>query len=159
LSLSNRDNAEPVSPCVRFLNLNEEFINIESPQTIIEFREKYSQAFDRFNSSLISVSDELHGVSSDLFDKRCQSLFQKEVMPQVDEVRSAIGQINSGFISGTLSSFCGVGLAINTGSIAPLIPSLLLSVGQGLSTTLPAVRKLQELKTRPAYIWHRLVKK
>ncbi|MGG7647931.1 hypothetical protein ACQ4OB_07860 [Pseudomonas sp. ES4] len=159
LSLSHTKSAEPISPCVRFFNVNEEFINIESPQTIIELRDKYPRAFDRFNGSLVSVSEELHGVSSESFDRKCQNLFHKEIMPQVDEVRSAIGQISSGFTKGTLSSFCGVGLAINTGSVAPLISTLLLTAAQGLSETLPALREFQLMKGRPAYIWHRLIKK
>lgn len=158
LSLSNSKSAKIVSPCVKFFNINEQFVSIESPNTIIELRDKYALAFDRFNGSLISVSEELNGVSAEQFDSKCKALFHKEVMPQVDGVRSAIGQISSGFVKGTLASFCGVGLAISTGSVAPLMTSLLLSAAAGAAETIPAVREYQLMKTRPAYIWHRLVK-
>lgn len=158
LSLSHSKNAEQISPCVKFFNINNEFVSIESPSLLLQLREKHTGAFDRFNLSLLSVSEELHGTQPEAFERKCKALFEKDIMPQVDEIRNAIGQISSGFVKGTLSSFCGVGLAVSTGSVAPLVPSLLLSAAQGLSETLPAVRQLQLMKKKPAYIWHRLVK-
>ncbi|WP_157943542.1 hypothetical protein [Pseudomonas orientalis] len=158
LSLSNSKSAEVISPCVRFFNVNEQFVSIESPNTIIELRDKYSHAFDRFNGSLISVSQELNGVSPEQFDRKCKALFHSEVMPQVDQVRSAIGQISSGLAKGTLASFCGIGLAISTGSVAPLMTSLLLSAAAGAVEAIPAVREYQLMRTRPAYVWHRLIR-
>lgn len=159
LSLSNTQGVKPISPCVKFLNLNDSFINVESPHTIIELRNKHSIAFERFNNSLISVSEELHGINAEDFDRKCRALFHNEIMPQVDEMRSAIGQIGSGFLKGTLASFCGVGLAISTGSAVSLVPSLLASVSLGLTETLPALREFQLKKKRPGYIWHRLAKR
>lgn len=158
LSLSHTKNAEQISPCVKFFNVNNDFLSIESPSLLLQLREKYTDAFDRFNSSLLSVSEELHETKPEAFERKCKVLFEKDIMPQVDEIRNAIGQISSGFVKGTLTSFCGVGLAVSTGSVAPLVPSLLLSAAQGLSETLPAVRQVQLMKRKPGYIWHRLVK-
>lgn len=158
LSMSGTKNAEPISPCVKFLNINNDFINIESPGLLLQLREKHTDAFDRFNSSLLSVSEELQETRPELFEIKCKALFEKDIMPQVDEIRSAIGKISSGFVNGTLSSFCGIGLAVSSGSVMPLVPSLLLSAAHGLSETLPAVRQAQLMKKKPAYIWHRLVK-
>ena len=158
LSLSHSKNAEQISPCVRFFNVNNTFINIESPSLLLHLREKHTNAFDRFNSSLLSVSEELHQTTAEAFERKCKALFEKDIMPQVEEIRNAIGQISSGFVKGTFSSFCGIGLALSTGSVAPLVPSLLLSAAQGLSETLPAVRQVQLMKKKPAYIWHKLVK-
>ncbi|SNT23057.1 hypothetical protein [Pseudomonas sp. LAMO17WK12:I8] len=158
LSLSNTTGASTISPCVKFLNLNNSFINIESPTTIIRLRDKYSVGFERFNSSLLAVSEELHGIEENKFDQKCSALFHKEIMPQVDEVRDAIGQIGTGFLKGTLLSLSGIGLAIGTGSAMALVPSLLASASTVMSETLPAVRQLQSYKKRPGYIWHRLVK-
>ncbi|MNE74913.1 hypothetical protein D3C80_1710280 [compost metagenome] len=143
---------------MKFLNLNNSFINIESPTTIIRLRDKYSVGFERFNSSLLAVSEELHGIEENKFDQKCSALFHKEIMPQVDEVRDAIGQIGTGFLKGTLLSLSGIGLAIGTGSAMALVPSLLASASTVMSETLPAVRQLQSYKKRPGYIWHRLVK-
>lgn len=159
LSLSNTKGAKQISPCVKFLNINDNFLNIESPHTIIKLRDKYPRAFERFNSSLISVSEELHGIEDANFENKSRTLFQKEIMPQVDEVRSAIGQISSGFVNGTVTSFCGVGLAICTGSVLPLISSLVISTVQGVGASFPALREFQLTKKRPSYIWHRLTKR
>ncbi|PWB37920.1 hypothetical protein DCO47_01070 [Pseudomonas sp. NDM] len=158
LSLSNTKGAKKISPCVRFLNLNDSFLNIESPHTIIELRDKHPTAFERFNNSLTSVSEELHGVDEEKFAAKSRALFQKEIMPQVDEVRSVVGQISSGLVKGTTTSLCGVGLAICTGSVVPLVSSLVISAMQGVSESLPALRELQLTKKRPSYIWHRLAK-
>lgn len=158
LSLSNTQGSETISPCVRFLDINENFLNIESPLTIVELRSKYHIAFERFNNSLLAVSDELHGIKPQDFEKKCQTLFLKEIMPQIDEIRSAVGQIGSGFLKGTLASFCGIGLAIGTGSTISLVPSLLASASLGLTETLPALREFQLQKKRPGYIWHRIAK-
>ena len=158
LSLSNTQGAEPISPGVKFLNLNESFLNIESPNTIIELRNKYPTAFERFNSTLISASEDLHGVETEEFDRKCKILFQKEIMPQVDEVRSAIGQISSGLLKGTLTSLSGVSLAISTGATIALVPALLATASAALSETIPTLRELQLKKQRPGYIWHRLTR-
>ena len=158
LSLSNTPGTSTISPCVKFLNLNNSFISIESPATIVKLREKYSAGFERFNSSLLAVSDELHGIEDNKFDQKCAALLHTEIMPQVDEIRGAIGQIGTGFLKGTLVSLSGIGLAIGTGSTLALVPSLLASASTVLSEALPAVRQLQSLKQRPGYIWHRLIK-
>ena len=156
LSLSNTQGAEPISPGVKFLNLNESFLNIESPNTIIELRNKYSTAFERFNSTLISASEDLHGVEIEEFNRKCKTLFQNEIMPQVDEIRSAIGQISSGLLKGTLTSLSSVSLAISTGSTIALVPALIATATMALSETIPTLRELQLKKQRPGYIWHRL---
>lgn len=158
LSLSNTKGAKQISPCVRFLGLNDSFLNIESPHTIIELREKHPTAFERFNNSIISVSEELHGIDEDRFESKSRTLFEQEIMPQIDEVRSAVGQISSGLVKGTTTSLCGVGLAICTGSVVPLVSSLVISAMQGVSESLPALREFQLTKKRPSYIWHRLAK-
>ncbi|WP_154100732.1 hypothetical protein [Pseudomonas putida] len=159
LSLSNTTGTDTISPCVKFLELNNSFINIESPDTIVTLRDKHAGAFERFNSSLLSVSDELYGTDANAFDRKCEALFHRDIMPQVDEIRGAVGQIGAGFLKGTLLSLGGIGLAIGTGSAVALVPSLLASVSTGLTETLPAIRQLQSYKKRPGYIWHRLVKR
>ncbi|SFH13684.1 hypothetical protein [Pseudomonas sp. NFACC45] len=158
LSLSNAKGAQKIEPCVKFLNLNDRFINIESPNTIIELRNRHPEAFERFNNSITAVSEELHGINEEDFAKKSRLLFEKEIMPQVDDIRSTIGQISSGIVKGTLTSFCGLSLAICTGSVIPLASSLAISAAQGLSESLPAWRELQLKKKRPSYIWHRLMK-
>lgn len=158
LSLSNTSNAQSISPCVKFLEINSSSQTLASPETIIELRDRYSTAFERFNLSLLSVSEELSGIEATEFHRKSLALYEREIMPQIDEVRGAIGQIGSGVVKGVLASFCGVGLAIGTGTEISLVPALLASISSGLTETLPAVRQLQSMKKRPAYIWHRLAK-
>ena len=159
LSLSGTKNAQNVSPSVKFMDVIDSFINIDSPETIIILREKYPIAFDRFNKSLLSVTDELQSTEESLFERKCASLFHKEILPQVDELRDIINQINTSITKGTLASFGGIAAAIATGSVLPLIPALMLSAAGGLTEAIPAISSYQLQKKRPVFIWHKIVKK
>ncbi len=142
----------------KFLKANNSFITIESPKTIIELRDKYSTAFERFNYSLLSVAEELSDVAPEDFDKKAEILFHQEIMPQIDEIRDTVNSISSSGIKGILGSLVGLSAAVATGSSLPLIPALMSSVSAGITEAFPSISHKQRLKTRPAYIWHRVTK-
>ena len=142
----------------KFLKANDSFIYIDSPRTILELRDKHASAFERFNYSLQSVTEELYGIEPGRFEEKAKNLFHKEILPQVDEIRDNVNSISSSGIKGVLGSFVGLSLAIVTGSSLPLIPALMNSVLAGLTEAFPAVSQQQRLKNRPAYIWHRVTK-
>ncbi len=142
----------------KFLEANNSFINIESPKTILDLRNKYPKAFERFNYSLQYVTEELSGIPPDEFNKKAEVLFHKEILPQVDEIRENINTISSSGVKGVLGSLIGFSAAIATGSSLPLIPAMMSSVSAGLSEAFPAISKQQRLKNKPAYIWHRVTK-
>ncbi len=53
---------------IDFLEANSEFLNIESPEIILELRTKYSQAFERFNYSILDATEELSELDDTNFD-------------------------------------------------------------------------------------------
>lgn len=159
LSLTGIGQSDTVSPCVRFLELNDTFIQIDSPSVILKLRDKYNNAFNTFNRSLLCISEELTSAHESDFDKRATNLFHSEIMPQVEQLRDGIGTINSGLVKGTLASFGGAAFAIVAGTVLPIIPSLMLGVASGLTEAYPAIAANQRIKKKPAFIWHQIVKK
>lgn len=158
MAMSGDANCSNGSISAKFLKANDSFINIDSPKTILELRDKHNTAFERFNYSLQSITEELSGVDPDIFEKKAENLFHKEIMPQIDEIRDNVNSIASGGIKGTLGSLIGLSAAIATGSSLPLIPALMTSLSAGLTEGFPAISQKQRLKKRPAYIWHRITK-
>ncbi|TMO87512.1 hypothetical protein [Pseudoalteromonas spongiae] len=142
----------------KFLEANNSFIKIESPKTIIELRDKYSTAFERFNYSLLSVTEELSDVAPENFETKAELLFHREIMPQIDEIRDNVNSISSSGVKGVLGSLVGLSAAVATGSSLPLIPALMSSVSAGMTEAFPSISHQQRLKNRPAYIWHRVTK-
>lgn len=159
MAMSGNSNSNNGSISAKFLKANDSFINIDSPRTILELRDKYHTAFERFNYSLQNITEELYGVEADIFETKAENLFHKEIMPQIDEIRENINSITSSGIKGTLASLIGFSAAIATGSELPLIPALMSSLSAGLAEGFPAISQQQQLKKRPAYIWHRITKK
>jgi len=143
---------------INFLEANSEFLHIESPEIILELRTKYSQAFERFNYSILNATEELSELDNTNFDKRAKWLFNNEILPQIDEIRDAINSIPSGFTKGTLASLAGFSIAVLTGFVPPLIPTLMLSAAGGLTEAFPSISTYQNMKKKPGYIWHRITK-
>lgn len=156
LSLSKTESAEEISSAVNFLSLNNSLFKIESPKTLVDLREKHPVAFERFNASIMSVADELQGVEAGEFQKRSRKLINSEIMPQIDECRSAINQLQHGLAVGVLTSLSSIALAINTGNMLPFIPALLATTASALTVSLPALGSYQSQKSKPSYVWHRL---
>jgi hypothetical protein len=158
LAMSGDSEFSSGATSAKFLEANNSFINIESPKTIIELRDKYSTAFERFNYSLLSVTEELSGVAPENFETKAELLFHKEIMPQIDEIRDNVNSISSSGVKGVLGSLVGLSAAVATGSSLPLIPALMSSVSAGMTEAFPSISHQQRLKNRPAYIWHRVTK-
>jgi hypothetical protein len=158
MAMSGDTNCSTGSISAKFLKANNSFINIDSPSTILELRDKYSEAFERFNYSLQYITEELSGVDPELFDRKAENLFHKEILPQVDEIRDNANSISSSGIKGALGSLVGLSAAIATGSSLPLITALMSTVSSSLTEAFPAISQQQRFKKRPAYIWHRVTK-
>lgn len=158
LSFSKTENSEMISCAINFLSLKDSLFKVDSPKTIIHLREKYPAAFERFNTSILSVADELQGVEPGEFQRRSQKLLDTEILPQIDECRSTINQLQLGLTGGVLTSLGGIALAINTESMLPFIPALLSTTATALTAALPALGSYQSQKSKPSYIWHRLSK-
>lgn len=158
LGLASMENYSEQSPAVNFLKTNHEFITIESPMTILKVRDKYPLAFQRFNSTLLGMTEALDSIPADVFEKKAEQLFIKEVLPQIDEVKSCINSIYSGAGQSTLTSFAGISIAIASGSIPSLALMCMMPLPSTLIGTLKGLRTYQEYKKKPQFIWHKLSK-
>lgn len=159
LSMSGNNNSAIKNSSARFLDANQAFMQIDSAETIIKVRDKYSAGFERFNYSLQAVSSELSNVSPEHFDKKAQQLFHKEIMPQIDEMRNNVGSVSRAGIKGSLGVLVGFSAAIATGSVVPLIPALMTGAAGALTEAFPLIKNNNSMKRKPAFIWHNIVKK
>lgn len=159
MSMTGMPDPTEISRPTQFLEANNSFIYIDSPNTIVELRTKYGYAFERFNHSLQTVSAKLASVSPDSFDQQSKSLFHTEILPQIDELRSGLGSLSKAGIKGGLSTLTGLAAAIVSGSSVPLIPALMLGAAGAMTEALPLIASHQYSRKKPAYIWHRVLKK
>ncbi len=152
-----KNTSPPNNPC-RFLEANKALIDVASPEMVVELRDRYSGAFERFNSSLLNAVEHLKDAAPNEFEARAQHYFINEILPQIDELRSNARNIARSATKGSLVSLGGITTAMLSGSYLPLIPSLLMTVAGGASEILDSVGRHQDFKRTPVYIWHRITK-
>lgn len=153
LGMSGDSSPNMPTDAVRFLNANQTFLRLERPETILELRAKHSLAFKQFNATLISISEELSDIDPDLFDKKAQALYSKEIYPQVEEIRKNVNLIQTGSATGFLTGVSGLVAAIAMSKALPIIPALMLPT---LIGALPGLNNRRLLNKKPGYIWHRM---
>ncbi|AOS84100.1 hypothetical protein BIU88_08115 [Chlorobaculum limnaeum] len=158
LSLASISDKSKPSISTKFLEANNSFICIDSPETIIDLRTKYSKSFERFNLTLQNVSEQLLGYESDKFDQKARQLFQIEIMSQIDEMRDHTQSVSRNAFKGGVASIIGLSAAIYTGSPVPLVPSLILIAMSALNEASLPMSIKKRYEKRPAYIWHRITK-
>lgn len=158
LAMSGKNQPGIKHTSARFLEANQGFVCIDKPETIIELRDRYNVAFERFNYSLQHVSEQLSNVSTEDFDKQAMLLFHSEIMPQIDEIRKNIGSISRAGVKGGLATLGGLAAALVTGSTVPLISALMLGATGAATEAFPLVKNARSIKKKPVYIWHRIVK-
>ena len=158
LSLSGTENiASSNRPC-RFFDANKALINVATPETVVELRERYPAAFERFNSSVLYAVEHLKDVEPENFEIQAQRYFSNEILPQIEELRRNARTIARSATKGVLVSLGGITTAMLSGSSLPLVPSLLVAAAGGASETLDSVGRHQDFKKTPVYIWHRVTK-
>lgn len=158
LSRSGTKNISPSNRPCRFLDANKALINVATPEMIVELREKYPVAFERFNSSVLYAVEHLRDVEPENFEIQAQLYFNNEILPQIDELRRNVRTIARSATKGVLVSLGGITTAMLSGSSLPLVPSLLVAAAGGASETLDSVGRHQDFKKTPVYIWHRVTK-
>ncbi len=158
LAMSGIKDAGRKNSSARFLEANKGFIYIDSPQTVIDVRNRYHYAFERFNYSLQYVADQLSSLSQEEFDRKAKMLFHTEIMPQIEELRNNIRASYRSGVKGGLATLTGLAAAIATGSSVPLVSALMLTSVSALTEVFPMIDNTRQLKRKPAYIWHRLMK-
>jgi len=159
LSRSGTENISSLNGPCRFLNANKALINVATPETVVELRERYPVAFERFNSSVLYAVEHLKDVEPDNFEIQAQLYFNNEILPQIDELRRNARTISRSATKGVLVSLGGITTAMLSGSSLPLVPSLWVAAAGGASETLDSVGRHQDFKKTPVYIWHRVTKK
>jgi len=158
LSLSGTEELPFANRPCKFLDANSALINVENPEIIIELRDKYPAAFERFNSSVLYAVEHLKDVEPSNFEAKAQLYFNNEILPQIDELRTNANSISRSATKGVLLSLGGITTAILSGSSLPLIPSLMVAAAGGASEALSSLGRHQDFKKTPVYIWHRIIK-
>ncbi len=158
LSLRGFRRDESALDALNFLEANDTLIQVPSPRSVVELRERHPDAFRRFRVSLLSVAEGLRGVPADQFQERAARVFEQEVQPQIDEMRSKIESIKTSVVKGGLVSLGGVALAVATGAAIPLVSAVLYALSGALSETLPAVSEYMQSRKRPEFVWSKLKK-
>lgn len=158
LSRSGTENVSSSSRPCKFFDANKALINVDSPETILELREKYPAAFERFNSSVLYAVEHLKDVEPENFEAKAQLYFTNEILPQIDELRGNARAIARSATKGALVSLGGITTAMLSGSALPLVPSLMVAAAGSASETLDSVGRHQDFKKTPVYIWHRVTK-
>jgi len=158
LSRSGTENIPSSNRPCRFLDANKALIDVATAETVVELREKYPVAFERFNSSLLYAVEHLRDVEPESFETQAQLYFNNEILPQIDELRSNARMITRSATKGVLVSLGGITTAMLSGSSLPLVSSLWVAAAGGASETLDSVGRHQDFKKTPVYIWHRVTK-
>ncbi|WP_144401696.1 hypothetical protein [Isoalcanivorax pacificus] len=158
LSRSGTENVSSSNRPCKFFDANKALISVDGPETIIELRERYPAALERFNSSVLYAVEHLKDVEPENFETKAQLYFTNEILPQIDELRNNARTIARSAAKGALVSLGGITTAMLSGSALPLIPSLMVAAAGGASETLDSVGRHQDFKKTPVYIWHRITK-
>lgn len=162
MGFSNITSGSIESDAVRFLEVNNRKIEIDSPNNIIKFRNKFSSSFNGFNEQLVDISDYLSKVEPDRFDLESKNILNNDINPQVIEIDKTIRSLNSYKIASPLLLTGTIGLAVITSSPAlPMIPAIFFGALNlvGGTNVIKDYKDLKYWKSKPAYIWHNILKK
>jgi hypothetical protein len=158
LARSGQASSTRGSTAIKFLDANAHMLNLEDPRAIFQLRTEKADLLNRFRLSLAAVSDDLKGLDGQEFEERAQQLFEKEIQPQIAEVNTAIGRMESAAAKGLTQTVAALVLGLLTGSTLPVAALLgFAAVGVG-SEALPAVGDYLRTRKQPQFIWHKLRK-
>jgi hypothetical protein len=133
-------------------------LNLEDPRAIFQLRTEKADLLNRFRLSLAAVSDDLKGLDGQEFEERAQQLFEKEIQPQIAEVNTAIGRMESAAAKGLTQTVAALVLGLLTGSTLPVAALLGFAAAGVGSEALPAVGDYLRTRKQPQFIWHKLRK-
>jgi hypothetical protein len=156
LALSGKTGGQSDALAINFLNANAELLNLDDLNSVLRLREGDETLMKRFRMSVEAVAGELKGVDGKDFERRAQTLFEKDIQPQIEEVNSAIRKIGGATIGGTAGTGVALVLGLLTGSVVPMAALLGLAVLGVSGTAVPAVQEYLAVRKQPQFVWHKL---
>lgn len=142
---------------VNFLSANSPFLKLEDPSLVARLRSSNPVLFERFQQSLLSVTNELSG-NSENFEERAKQLFEQDIRPQIDELNAAFIKVAAGIGSGVVLGGAAVAVAVLTGPALPLAALLGIGAATAVGEALPSVGEYLSRRPGPAYVWNQLAK-
>jgi hypothetical protein len=142
---------------VNFLNANAPFLKLDDPVLVAKLRSSKPILFERFQQSLLAVTNELGG-NNENFEDRAKQLFEKDIRPQIDELNAALIKVAAGIGGGITLGGAAVAVAVLTGPALPLSALLGIGAATAVGEAMPSVGEYLSLRPGPAFIWKRLAK-
>lgn len=140
---------------VNFLNANASFLRLDDPLILARLRTDHANRFERWQLSLLSICDELNGVNDD-FEIRAKQLFEKEVQPQLEELKTALLKLGGGIGGATLLSAGTIGMALLSNTALPFAAVLALGAAAAGGRSIPSIAEYISKRKGPAFIWSKL---
>lgn len=142
---------------VNFLNANASFLKLNDPLILARLRTDHPGIFERWQLSLLSICDELNGVGDD-FETRANQLFEKEVRPQLEELKGALIKLGGGIGGATLLTSGTIGMALLSNAALPFAAVLALGAAAAGGRAIPSIAEYASKRKGPSFIWNKLSK-
>jgi hypothetical protein len=142
---------------VNFLNANFPYLKIDSAATLARLRGDNAPLFERWQRTLLAAAEQLNGCDQD-FDYRAQQLFEKEIRPQVDELRRALTKAGGQVGGAALLTAGTIGMALLSNAALPFAAVLGLGALTVGGYALPTVTEYLSKRNGPAFLWSKLTK-
>lgn len=142
---------------VNFLTANAPYLKLDDPLALARLRGEHGYLFERWQLSLLSVADELTGVTDD-FDHRAKQLFEKEIRPQLDELNTALFKMAGGAAGASLLTAGTIGMALLSSATLPFAAVLGLGALAAGGRAVPSAAEYAAKRKGPAFIWSKITR-
>lgn len=154
MSFETMPNSSRQERAVNFLHANAVYLDMDA-LSLARLRMEQPRLFERWQLTLMDVADRLTGRDDD-FEEQAKQLFEKEVMPQVEDLRKSLWKIGGAAGGAGLVGTGSIAMALISNATLPLAAVLgagaLVVAGQ----TLPTVAEYLSKRRGPSFIWNRL---
>jgi hypothetical protein len=123
---------------------------------IASIRTESPQLFERWQQSILGISEQLSGCPGD-FETKAKQLFAREVQPQLDEIDAAFRKAATATAGGTMIGVSAVGFALVSATNIPLATIMALGSLQAIGEAVTDVSEYFGKRSSPAFIWKKLL--
>ena len=143
---------------LNFLRAVSPELRITSAKDLARLRSDHSKELSRFQASLVAMAGELTGLESNDFERRSNALFQREIMPQVDELNRLQSRMRGDMFGGILSAASVVSLALLGSGTLPFAGLLAVGALHAAGQTVSSCTEYMKFRKTPAFIWKQMTK-
>jgi hypothetical protein len=155
MSSESKPRNDQSTNAVNFLNANAEFLKLDDPLILARLRTDHAKIFERWQLSLLYICDELSGVG-DSFETQAKQLFEKEVQPQLDELKAALIKLGGEIGGASLLTAGTIGMALLSNTALPFAAVLGLGATAAGGRAIPSVADYASKRRGPSFIWNKL---